>query len=513
MFKKLTSSLTGAVFFIILINLVGRGFGFLREILFANYFGMGVNFDIYLVGAVLPITINTIILYIGQNYFIPSYYKIKSNNENLPKTFFNLILIVFGFSSLLLTIILYLFAQPIIQFYLHTTNVDLIGKAIIVFKLFLIAIPLNSLISILIAYNQAEYEFRYPAISRLFINIAIIPILIIFTNKLGIYTIPIGFVTGILIQLIYLLYKTRSSIQIFTIQKSNIEDYKNLLDFSIISIILIEAIGQVYMISDRYFFDKVSEGGISSLNYAITLYMLPISVFTFAIATVVLPKFSKSIQVENIKDLKQNHIDAIRANLFIFVPITFLFYFYGDDLIKLIFERGMFTMENSDITFRVLKFYAISLVFYSTYGIYNKIIYGARLIKQLLFITILGIALKIFLNFMLVDKYQQNGLALSSSISFIYFLLASVLLISFKLPELKHVIIVKEIIFYLFNGILCYLLVEIIFNNFGTVNFYNGLIKFILFYFFFVLNLIFIKHGSIQLISNFLHNIKKVRTA
>ncbi|NUM61450.1 MAG: hypothetical protein HUU44_04770, partial [Ignavibacteriaceae bacterium] len=81
MSKKFTSTIAGASIFISLLGLISRGLGFIREIIFANNFGLEKEFDLYLVGAVLPITINTILLYIGQNYFIPEFQKINSSNQ------------------------------------------------------------------------------------------------------------------------------------------------------------------------------------------------------------------------------------------------------------------------------------------------------------------------------------------------------------------------------------------------------------------------------------------------
>lgn len=512
MTKRLTSSLTGAVLFIVIINLLGRGLGFFREILFANYFGMGVNFDIYLVGAVLPITINTMILYIGQNYFIPTYNKIKVTDENASQRFFNLTLILFGISSLLLAVILYAFAHPIIEVYLDTNDFELCNKALIIFEIFLITVPLSSIISILIAYHQAEYEFRYPAFSQILLNVAIIPILFIFTDKLGVYTIPIGFIGGNLLQVFYLVFKSKNHFSLDTIRHIKLNDYKHVLDFTIVSVVIIETIGQFYIIADRYFFNSVSAGGISSLNYAVNIFVLPITIYTYAVATVILPKFSKSIQSANIRELSKNQTDAIRINLFIFIPVTFLYIFYGDQLIRIIFERGMFTLEDSQLTFNVLRLYSISLVFYSTYAIYNKIIYGARLVNQLLAITIIGIAIKIILNFVLVEKYQQNGLALSSAVSYIYFFLASIILISSKLKGLSHSIFFKELSFYLVNVIISYLLVEIIFSNFDQLESPYSLIKFLVFCVFLFMNLKLVSHGSIQLLIGLMKNLRNVKT-
>ncbi len=75
--QKFTSTIAGASIFISIIGLLSRGLGFIREMIFANNFGLETEFDLYLVGAVLPITINTIILYIGQNYFVPEFQKLN----------------------------------------------------------------------------------------------------------------------------------------------------------------------------------------------------------------------------------------------------------------------------------------------------------------------------------------------------------------------------------------------------------------------------------------------------
>ena len=70
--RKFTSTIAGASIFITAVLLVGRGLGLIREVIFANYFGLSAEYDLYLVATVLPITINTIILYIAQNFFIPN---------------------------------------------------------------------------------------------------------------------------------------------------------------------------------------------------------------------------------------------------------------------------------------------------------------------------------------------------------------------------------------------------------------------------------------------------------
>ncbi len=73
MVDRFTSTASGAFILIMVINVLSRGLGFLREVLFANFFGLGIDFDIYLVGAVFPIMLNSVILYLGLNYFISTF--------------------------------------------------------------------------------------------------------------------------------------------------------------------------------------------------------------------------------------------------------------------------------------------------------------------------------------------------------------------------------------------------------------------------------------------------------
>jgi putative peptidoglycan lipid II flippase len=263
---------------------------------------------------------------------------------------------------------------------------------------------------------------------------------------------------------------------------------------------------------DRYFFTEVNEGGISALNYSMILYVLPVSMISIALATVIFPKFSANIQNKKFDELNKNVIDAIRANLFIFVPVTFFFLLYGNDLIRLLFERGKFTAQDSQIAFNVLKYYAVSLIFYSAYSIYNKIIYSTSLIYALLMITLGGIIIKIILNFLLVHSYQQNGLAFSTSVSYIFLFLLSMLLIYHKIPGIKQSVFFKELVFYLFNGIICFFIVEILFSGILRIYILQDLFKMVIFYAFFLLNLKLANHGSIQLAGSIIRNLRDVRS-
>jgi putative peptidoglycan lipid II flippase len=510
--NKFTSTLAGAFIFITILNLFSRGLGFLREVLFANYFGRGIDFDVYLIGAVIPITINTIALFIGQNYFIPAYHKTKFRNPASTNKFFTANFFVFILIGSLISIVLYFLSETIIDVYLNTDNNSLKEIAVNIFKLFLITIPFTFAISILTAFEQAEYKFKFPAIGRLFLNLTIIPILIFFTDKFGIYTIPIGFIFGIFFQFIYLFIKGSSRVSFSFFTPNQKGEVFNFLDITIFSIILIETIGQFYLLADRYFFKMVDQGGIASLSYASNLFNLPVSVVSLAFATVIFPKFSENIQTNSFDNLQKNLSDSISANLLFFVPIAFLFFYYGDGIIKILFERGKFFESDTLDTFLALKAYAFSIIFYSTYAILNKILYAAKFVNSLLLITVTGIVLKIALNFIFVGLWKQNGLALSTSITYLFFFLSSFILVYKKLPMKNKSLFMKELIFHLTNGFFSYMVIQLMFYYIMPNYNYINLMKILFFLSVYILNVYLIGNKSLVLLKDLFNSVRTVKS-
>ncbi|HRI48084.1 MAG TPA: lipid II flippase MurJ, partial [Ignavibacteriaceae bacterium] len=271
---NLSSSLAGASLILIAYNIVGKGLGLIRESLYAALFGLQVEFDLYLVGAVIPTIINSIIQYIGQNYFIPAFSKVSDEEST---KFLKNILYVFFISASIVTILLYISSSTIISSYLSGNSIEISELALNVFRIFILVIPINALIAVLSAYFQAKYKFVTPVASQLLFNLTILVFVFVFYAKLGIYSIPFGFLVSMLFQLIYLYAKIEKSVRRKLVFENNSFDLVKNIPAGLGIIFFIEISGQLFILIDRYFLSQVDSGGISALNYANTLFILPIS--------------------------------------------------------------------------------------------------------------------------------------------------------------------------------------------------------------------------------------------
>jgi putative peptidoglycan lipid II flippase len=339
-------------------------------------------------------------------------------------------------------------------------NADEITKEITekIFLLFILSIPLNAGYSIIASYLQAENAFNKPAVAQVFLNIPIIFFVLFFNKSMGIYSIGIGYLFGNLFQIIYLFYYVKEKINFRLSEIVSRFNVKEGLNVSLILIILIEVINQLHLVIDRYFFNFVDEGGIASLNYASVLFVLPIGVFSIALSTAIFPRLAENFNKKDWTRLEKYFNDSLAVLTFVFVPLSFIYFFHGDLLIRVLFQHGEFSSTDTNITFEVLKMYSFSLLFYSAYAVINKLVYSSGLIKQLLVISILLMVIKIILNFILVRTYKQNGLALSSSVTYIILSLSCLFLVQRKMTFRIKYRFANEIFFSLVTALISYFL-------------------------------------------------------
>lgn len=506
--NKFTSSVAGATIFLVFASVLIRLIGFLREIIYAKEFGLSKAFDVYLIASIIPITTNTVLYYIGQNFFIPFYSQLEVTDKTLSSKFLKSSFFAFGLLGLIIGTLYYIFANNILVLFLNS-SIPSNDISISVFRVFSFTIPFSAFITIIAAYLNKEKLFLPPAFSSLFLNLFVIFSVVFFNSEIGIMSIAYGYLVGSIFQLLYLIHTSKMKNIIFSqINKSDWK-FNKLINSSLLMIIVIESIGQLYMISDRFFFSSVREGGISALNYAQTLFSLPISILIIPLSTALFPKLSNDVYKNNSNEILASFKDTITVTLIIIIPVFYVFNYFGENIISILLQRGEFKNSDTIITANTLKYLNIGLLFYALYSIFNKLLYSAKLIKQLLLITILGIIVKILFNFLLVSKLNYIGLALSTSISYLFFFLASLFLISKRFDYKWISIAVNEFVFLIINGLISFIITKLFITTFIIYSNYFFLISILFFVIIYFFNLLVCKFNGLLLMLNRLLRVGK----
>lgn len=509
-FFNKTNSIANASVLLFIFGIIAKIIGLLREIIFANNFGLSNQFDLFLAVSVIPIVINTAFLYLSQHYFIPNYNKFKIENIQGPNKltgddFFNYTFWWFIFFGILVAIILYFSSEYILKIYLNAESEIFYQKGFKIFVMFLFTIPLNAGISVISSYMQANFNFVFPVVSQIILNIVLIVLTIFFTSLLEIFVLPVSFLAAYIVVFLLLTFPVIKKIN-FNFSLLTKEN-KIKLDLKIlVSLILIEGLSLSYIIADRYFIGVVPNGGLAALHYATIIYLLPVTIFSLPLITTIFSKFSESVN-KSIETVKNNFIDATRINVFIIIPSAFVLYFWGDTFLQIFYERGSFNSADTLLTHKALKYYTVSILFYSTYLIAVKLLYSFNKYNQVLFISVIAIVLKITLNFFFVFNLKQNGLALSTSIIYVLLFLIGFHLAN-KLLKLKSRLFHINISFYfLLNGIISYLIAKGIILLFNINNIIEQILCVFIFIVVYVFNSFIINDNEYKIVKTAIFNV------
>ncbi|MDU1707042.1 MAG: lipid II flippase MurJ [Anaerococcus vaginalis] len=372
-------------FMLMLVTILSKVFGFLRESVMAYFYGAGDIVAIYAVANTLPVVIANFVAS-GIIYgFIPIYTKAKNEEgeevaEEFTSNIFN-ILMVFG---LVAVIFGFVFAGAFCKLF----SPDLKGN------------------------------FFIPAVTGLIMNIIIITFTIISGLAKNPYLLAIGCLLGNVLQYIMFPkanrehgYKYKKKIDIHN-------KYIKSLIMIAIPVIVSSAAGEIALTVDNsmasYFFGNAS---ISFLRYSKTLLALITGVITVSVTTSIFPTISHLGQKGDIENMKIQINSAIVLTMLLVIPATIGMMSLAEPIIKLVYQRGAFDNKSVVVTASMLIAYAPFVIFQSFSDVIDKGFYAVGDSKSPVIIVVIQQIINVILNFILIQFFDIQGLALATAIS------------------------------------------------------------------------------------------------
>lgn len=461
--------------------------------LFASVFGAGHFFDMVLVANALPLIVATAVLYISQNFLVPEFHRTAKPITNSEKL--TVFLSVFFVGAIFLSVLLYAFGEPVIFQYTKQSAGEEMQLIFRMYQLFVLSLPFVAASSVISAYLNAEFRFAAASIIPYVPNIVVIFCVIAFQPKIGIMAIPVGNFAGYILLALVLFVWTRPSIPMRSVY---FEVIRKTPWKAFAGIVFIEFIGQTYILADRYFFKQVPSGGIAAINYASTIFSLPMQIIPFAVSTVLFAKLSREYQLGNLKSIESALQKSTRLMVFIFVPISFVLFIYGDGLISLLFARGKFDQTAVAATFHILRVLIVGFTAYAVYSVLNRVMFSLQLIRQLILLTLFAMIVKITGNILLSRDFSTEGLAAATVIAYFVSLGMSVFFLRKKGLALPMNAQIPEFVLSCINGVVSYFSVHTLIpvGEHGDSYKFIGALLFVLVY---IINSSFVSSQSHQL--------------
>jgi putative peptidoglycan lipid II flippase len=116
----------------------------------------------------------------------------------------------------------------------------------------------------------------------------------------------------------------------------------------------------------------------TAIDKAFRLYMLPQGIFAVAVTTVLFPTLARLAARADEAGLRRSLDNGIRQIAFLLVPAGLVSIVLADPIVRLVYERGEFTPDNTTIVADCLQAFSIGLVFNGWMLILNRSFYAVQ---------------------------------------------------------------------------------------------------------------------------------------
>lgn len=448
-----TQTWMSAAGILVLTTLLSKALGFLRDVLVAKYFGTGEQVDAFMVAVSLPVMIGGIGLALSTS-FIPMYRKTLAERGLLRARSLAgwTIVITVAISSLPMLLII-LIPEYLIGLIAPTLPVTTGALAIKLARwLSLLAVGINLFYVFAAVYNAVEH-FKIPAFSDLMSNVCVLGALLLLSSTMGISALSIGIVGGYLMVVSIMVVPILSR-RLISFESGPWNSELRQLVFLAGPICCIEVLSQVTTIIENYFGASVGSGAISALGFARRLMLVVVTLLASNIARAVFPTLSRFASEQNIAQARGLFHKLIHQCLVIFVPISILFMYFRDDIIRLVYMRGAFDTLSVANTSTALLYYSPGIVPLAILPIFMRTCYAFSDSRTPLMAALVGVVAMIGLDASLTPILGIIGIALSSSLGQLIWLALMGMVLARRLDGIDVPALLKTAILAVVSGVM-----------------------------------------------------------
>ena len=422
--------------------------GFTREAFIAAAFGIGITYDAFNYAYIIPGFFLVIIGGINGSFHNAVVAVLTPINNRDSGVVLTQVSIKLTLILILLGLFIYFNASFLID--LIGPNLSNEAKSIATFQLRILTpcIPLSGFIGLSFGALNSRNKFLISSISPAFISITIIFFILLswISNKNDTIFLPSyallasATLVGTLIQFF---------IQIWAINKigllrfksnfsSFIKEEKRILNL-ILPACISSGLGQINVYVDMFFASSF-QGAASGLAYGNFLIQAPLGILSNSLILPLLTKFSKLKADKKYVKLGKNLTIGIEYCFLTTIFLTAFFITFNEQIVQIAFQRGAFDLKAVNEVRKILIAYSVGIPFYLYRDLLVRTYYSIEKTKLPFKLSLLGILLNIFFDWILIKilapyNLEIEGIILSSAA--VNFIICCILSINLKNHNLR----------------------------------------------------------------------------
>lgn len=396
----------------LLAKLVGAG----KELVVADAFGTGSMLDAFLFAFLLPSFAINVLAGSFNAAVMPTYIRTRDNEGKAAADTLFSSLVVVGIVLLVVAAgVLAIVGPSVLTLLGSGFNEQTLAFSHTLFYYLLPVVVISGIGHLFSTVINAGERFVAVALIPSITPICTVIILLVLGNEWGIYSLAIGLVLGATIELLILIMSAaRANVSIVprwngmtTELQAVISQYTPMLAGAF----LMSSTGLV----DQSMAAMLDSGSVATLNYANKVTAMILGVGAMALGSAVLPHFSRLVASEDWAELRHTFKTYSILIIFITLPITVLLFIFSEPIIKLLFERGAFTAQDTILVAQTQAYYVLQLPFYLLGILGVRLISAIAKNEVLLKISAVNLVVNILGNYLFMQYFGVSGIALSTA--------------------------------------------------------------------------------------------------
>lgn len=431
--------------------LVSRILGFLRDVLSASLLGANVYSDIFFIAFKLPNLFRRIF---AEGAFTQSFLPAYTSTLQKPR-FAYITLQKFMLIILSISLLVTFFSGIVTEMLAFGFSDELktLAEPLIVINFYYLVLIFS--VTYLAALLQYKEHFATTAFSTGLLNIALIVALLISYDKSKldmVYYLSYGVIAGGVLQLVVHLiaakkYHILKLLYIGSRSKKEVTKAEKNFNKSFIPSIFGNSTAHLSSFLDTWLATFLTAGSISYLYYANRLFQFPLALFAIAVSIALFPKMTKQIEQKKITQAESSARKSFWFLLYILSFATVVGILYSELIVRMTFERGEFTSEDTLQSAFVLEMYLVGLLPFGIVKIFSSWLYASHRHLEAAKLSAISLGFNILFSLLLFYPLGAAGLALASSLSGFILLVLSIKAFEFK--RFKSFFILKKVLLYL----------------------------------------------------------------
>ncbi|MEN3189019.1 MAG: lipid II flippase MurJ, partial [Atribacterota bacterium] len=275
---------------------------------------------------------------------------------------------------------------------------------------------------------QASRLFTFPTLAGLLYNACLIGFLL-GARSYPVVSLGLGGLAGVMAQVLALAVFARRIWPEWGIQFKFTHPMLKKVWKLMIPIFIGTGVAYINLIVDRVFASLLPVGTIAAMNFAIRVKEIPMGLFAVALSQAIYPVTSLQVARGETTALRNLFSRSLETLWLFIVPSIAGIMVLSQETIAFLFERGAFTRDATIVTAQALRFYVPGLLANASLDIVGRIFYSFQDTTTPVKVSMVGLAMNIVFNALLIHRLAHRGLALATSLSatFVFLVLLEIL--------------------------------------------------------------------------------------